>query len=201
MSPFDALVALLALTLGCALTALVMRRRGPGPAEPRPVARILFPFVGAQLSERALQAALRLARAENAIVVPAYLVSVPLPLALGASFPRTCDEAFAVFEAVEQRAARAGVPVDSRIARGRNVRHALRELLAEVPAQRVVVAAATAGGRDGFSVDDVAWLLRNAPHEVVVLRPDPRPDGAPAAGSAAPAPTRRAVAPPERLAV
>ena len=26
---------------------------------------------------------------------------------------------------------------------------------------RVVVAAASNGGRDGFSVDDVAWLLRN----------------------------------------
>jgi hypothetical protein len=48
--------------------------------------------------------------------------------------------------------------------------------MAEVPAQRVVVAAAANGRRDGFSGDDVAWLLRNAPHEVVVLRPD-RPPG------------------------
>ena len=66
-----------------------------------------------------------------------------------------------------------GVPVDSRIARGRNVRHALRQLIADVPAQRIVVAAADNGRHDGFSVDDIAWLLRNAPHEVVVLRPDP----------------------------
>ena len=35
------------------------------------------------------------------------------------------------------------------------------------------MAAASNGGRDGFSVDDVAWLLRNAPGEVLVLRPDP----------------------------
>ena len=43
----------------------------------------------------------------------------------------------------------------------------------EVPAQRIVAAAAGDGKRDGFSVDDIAWLLRNAPREVVVLRPDP----------------------------
>ena len=56
--------------------------------------------------------------------------------------------------------------------RGRNVRHALRELVAEVPAaRRIVVAASTNGGHDGFSIDDVAWLLRNAPGEVLVVRP------------------------------
>jgi nucleotide-binding universal stress UspA family protein len=175
MSALDVILPLATLVLGGAGAALLLRRRGPRVEPPRSGARILFPFVGAELSERALQAALRLARAENATVVPAYLVSVPLPLELDAPFPRTCDDAFAVFEAVEQRAARAGVHVDSRIARGRNVRHALRQLMAEVPAQRVVVAAAANGRRDGFSVDDVAWLLRNAPHEVVVLRPDQPP--------------------------
>ena len=73
-----------------------------------------------------------------------------------------------MFEAIEQRAAKVGVPVDGRIARGRNVRHALRTLIAEVPnATRMVVAG------DGFSVDDIAWLLRNAPGEVLVVRPDP----------------------------
>jgi nucleotide-binding universal stress UspA family protein len=148
-------------------------RRTPEPAPPS-TARILFPSVGAELSERALQAALRLARAERATVVPVFVVSIPLPLALDAPFGRTCVAAFSVFEAIEQRAARAGVPVDSRIARWRNVRHALRAALADVPAQRIVAAAAN-GKHDGFSVDDIAWLLRNAPHEVVVLRPDPEP--------------------------
>ena len=61
-----------------------------------------------------------------------------------------------------------------RIVRGRNVRHALRLLMAEVPsATRIGVAAASGDRHDGFGVDDIAWLLRNAPHEVVVLRPDP----------------------------
>ena len=47
--------------------------------------------------------------------------------------------------------------------------------MAEVPgATRIVVAASTNGGHDGFGVDDVAWLLRNAGGEVLVVRPDPR---------------------------
>jgi nucleotide-binding universal stress UspA family protein len=170
----DVLIPLVALAGGATIASIAVRRRGGAPEEaPRSTARILFPFVGSELSERALEAALRLARVERATVVPAYLASVPLPLSLDAPLPRTCDEAFSVFEAIEQRAARAGIPVDARIARGRNVRHAMRRLMEEVPAQRIVVAAASGPRRDGFSVDDVAWLLRNAPHEVVVLRPDP----------------------------
>ena len=115
------------------------------------------------------------------MVVPGYLATVPQRLPLDVPVGRSCDEAFAVFEAIEQRAAKVGVQVDGRIARGRNVRHALRELIADVPAQRIVVAAADNGRHDGFSVDDIAWLLRNAPHEVVVLRPDPERRGLAAA--------------------
>ena len=179
MSAWDVIMPLVTLLLGAAAAALVLRRRRADDDPPeRP--RILFPFVGAELSDRALQAALRLARAEHAVVVPAYLARVPLPLTLDAPVGRACDEAFAVFEEIERRAVPYGVPVDSRIVRGRNVRHALRELVAEIPsARRIVVAASTNGGHDGFSIDDVAWLLRNAPGEVLVIRP--RPEREPAA--------------------
>jgi nucleotide-binding universal stress UspA family protein len=179
MTLVDILIPVVALVAGAAIAFVLLRRRSDDPPS---TARILFPFVGSELSERALEAALRLARAENATLVPAYLAAVPLPLTLDGPLPRRCDEAFAVFEAIEQRAARAAVPVDARIARGRNARHAMRLLMAEVPARRIVVAAADPGRHDGFSVDDVAWLLRNAPREVVVLRPDP---AAPAVAAAA----------------
>ena len=183
MRVWDFLLPALALLVGAAVTWGVVRRRGG--SEPRPSrTKILFPFVGHELSERALQATLRLAWAEQATVVPAYLATVPMPLPLDVPVGKACEEAFSVFEAIEQRAAKVGVPVDGRIARGRNVRHALRMLMAEVPgATRIVVAAATNGSRDGFSVDDVAWLLRNAPREVVVVRPDP--------GAPQPAPRER----------
>ena len=136
VSEWDLIVPLLALGLGVAVTAAVMRWRRAAAEPARSPAKILFPFVGAELSDRALQATLRLAWAERATVVPAYLATVPLPLALETPVGRACDEAFSVFEAIEQRAARIGVPVDARIARGRNVRHALRQLMAEVPAPR-----------------------------------------------------------------
>ena len=180
MSVWDVAGPLLALAIGATLGHIAWRRRR-SQDEPRAArAKILFPFVGRELSERALQATLRLAWAEQATIVPAYLATVPMQLALDVPVGKSCEEAFEVFEAIEQRAARVGVPVDGRIARGRNVRHALRMLLDEVPgATRIVVAAASNGGRDGFSVDDVAWLLRNAPGEVLVLRPDPHGPAAP----------------------
>jgi hypothetical protein len=179
MSVWDFVLPLAALAVGAALTLIVVRGRRRAATPPASRAKILFPFVGRELSERALQATLRLAWAEQATVVPAYLATVPMPLPLDVPVGKACEEAFSVFEAIEQRAAKVGVPVDGRIARGRNVRHALRELMREVPgATRIVVAAASNGRRDGFSVDDVAWLLRNAPAEVVVLRPDPHTPGA-----------------------
>jgi hypothetical protein len=111
--------------------------------------------------------------------VPGYLATVPQALPLDVPVGRSCDEAFSVFEAIEQRAAKVGVAVDGRIVRGRNVRHALRRLIAEVPsATRIVVPG------DGFSVDDIAWLLRNATTEVIVIRPAAEPrveDAAPVA--------------------
>jgi hypothetical protein len=46
--------------------------------------------------------------------------------------------------------------------------------MGEVPsARRIVIAASSDHAHDGFSVDDIAWLLRNARGEVLVIRPDP----------------------------
>jgi hypothetical protein len=132
--------------------------------------RILFPFVANALSPRALDAALRLAVAERATLVPVFLARVPLDLPLDTPLPRQCSMAVPLLEAIEQRATEAGVPVDSRIERGRNRRHALRHAIAQERFDRIVMAAASTGS-DGFDADDVAWLLKNAPGEIVVLRP------------------------------
>jgi universal stress protein family protein len=164
----EALILLAGLIVGAAVTLLIRRRRGD--ATLRSGRRILFPYVGSQLSISALDAALRIARIEQATLVPAYLAPVPMALPLETPIPRTCDRAFELQEAIEQRAAAAGVPVDGRIGPGRTVRHALRELLEEERYDRIVVAAATAH-TDGLSADDVAWLLEHAPGEVAVLRP------------------------------
>jgi hypothetical protein len=166
----EALILVAGLAVGAGIALLVVRPRlRRGAPEPR-TRRILFPYVGTQLSISALDAALRIARAENATLVPAYLAPVPMAMPLDTPIPRACGRAFEVQEAIEQRAAGAGIPVDGRIGRGRTVRHALRGLLEEERYDRIVVAAATAR-TDGLSAADVAWLLEHAPGEVVVLRP------------------------------
>jgi hypothetical protein len=135
--------------------------------------RILFPFVANALSQRALDAALRLAASEGATLVPVFLARVRLDLPLDTALPRQCAMALPLLEAVEQRATEAGIPVDSRIERGRNRRHALRQAIAKERFDRIVIAAA-ANGTPGFDAEDVAWLLDNAQGEIIVLRPSER---------------------------
>ena len=132
--------------------------------------RILFPFVASALSQRALDAALRLARAEDATLVPVFLARVPLHLPLDSPLPRQSGIAIPLQEAIEHRAAAFGVPVDARIERGRTDRHALRQTDRHERFDRIVVAAA-ADGAHGFDPEDIAWVLENAPGEIVVLRP------------------------------
>jgi nucleotide-binding universal stress UspA family protein len=132
--------------------------------------RILFPFVGRALSRRALDAALRLARADGATLMPVFLLRVPLHLPLDTALPRDCRIGLPLLDTIEQRALALGVPVDSRIERGRTVRHALREAIAHERFDRLVVAAAR-GRNEGLHADDIGWLLEDAPGEVVVLRP------------------------------
>jgi nucleotide-binding universal stress UspA family protein len=170
-----ALLIVLILVLMAALAVLTARHRQLGRRRPVRLPgecprRVLFPFVASALSRRALDAALRLARAEEATLVPAFLASVPLHLPLDAPLPRQSNVAIGLQEAIEQRAAAFGVPVDARIERGRTNRHALRQTIAHERFDRIVIAAAPHGG-DGFDPDDVAWLLDNAPGEIVVLRP------------------------------
>jgi nucleotide-binding universal stress UspA family protein len=142
------------------------------PAEPEAVHHILLPFTGTEISRRAVDAALRLARAEGATLMPAYLAEVPKSLPLDCSIPREAGKAMAMLEAIEQRAVAKGVPVDARIERGRTYRHALARLLGEEEFDRVVVSAG-ATGTQGLSGDDLVWLLERAPAEVMILRPGP----------------------------
>jgi hypothetical protein len=163
------LVALIALAMIAAATTAaalvaVRRRRAPLAAGPR---RILFPFTEHALSQRALDAALRLARAEHATLVPVFLARVPLQLPLDSPLPRQCTSGLPLLETIEQRATAAGVAVDSRVDRGRTLRHAMREAIAHEHFDRLVAAAG-----DGLDSADIAWLLDHAPGEVVIIRAD-----------------------------
>ncbi|HEY0276661.1 MAG TPA: universal stress protein [Solirubrobacterales bacterium] len=142
------------------------------PAEGDAVHNILLPFTGTEISRRAVDAALRLARAEGATLMPAYLAAVPKSLPLDCPIPIEAAKAMAMLEAIEQRAGARGVPVDARIERGRSYRHALARLLSDEEFDRVVVSAGSTGTQ-GLSGEDLVWLLERAPAEVMILRPGP----------------------------
>ncbi|MET0306528.1 MAG: universal stress protein [Solirubrobacterales bacterium] len=163
-----------ALVLGLIGGYLIARSRlrGRRSEQPEAIHQILLPFTGASISRRAVDAALRLARAEEATLMPAYLAAVPKRLPLDCSIPAEAAKAMPMLEAIEQRAAAQGVQVDARIERGRSYRHALERLLGRESFDRVVVPATAEIGA-GFSGDDLVWLLEKAPAEVLILRPDP----------------------------
>jgi len=167
------LVALALVLGGVGGFWLARSRHGrKAPSEPDAVHHILLPFTGTEISRRAVDAALRLSRAEGATLMPAYLAQVPKSLPLECPIPKEAGQAMAMLEAIEQRAAAKGVPVDARIERGRTYRHALARLLSEEDFDRVVVSAG-ATGTQGLSGDDLVWLLERAPAEVMILRPGP----------------------------
>ena len=157
-------------------------KRSGGRREGRP--RLLVPFTAKQLDPTVLDAALRIARAEEALLVPAYLLVVPLEFGLDA--PVHHDElqrAMQILEAVELAARRAGVPVDARIERGRSPIDALQRLWCAETFDRVLVPA-PAPRHPGFSPKDLAWMLTHAPAETLILRP--RPDEPEAASPSSP---------------
>src|SRR5215475_13932194 len=164
----------LALVIGLAAGYLIARsrRRGRRSERPAEVHQILLPFTGTEISRRAVDAALRLARAEGATLMPAYLAEVPKQLPLDCSIPAEAAKAMPILEAIEQRATSQDVPVDSRIERGRSYRHALKRLLEDEEFERVVVPAGADQGA-GLSGEDLVWLLEKAPTEVLILRPGP----------------------------
>jgi nucleotide-binding universal stress UspA family protein len=164
------LALLLGLGGGFALARARLRRHENGDSGA--VRQILLPFTGTEISRRAVDAAMRLARAENATLMPAYLAQVPKSLPLGCAIPNEAARAMSMLEAIEQRASAQGVPVDARIERGRSYRHALARLLERESFDRVVVPA-TATAASGLSGDDLVWLLEKAPAEVLILRPGP----------------------------
>jgi nucleotide-binding universal stress UspA family protein len=164
-----AVVVLSAALVALAAEYLRYRRRRPRSIAPT-TRRILFPFAGSALSLRALEAALRLASAEHATLVPVFLARVSLKLPLETPLPRQCNMAIPLLEAIEQRATAYGVPVDSRIERGRDYRHALQQTIEHESYDRLVVAASP-NGAQGFHTAEIAWLLEHEPREIVILRP------------------------------
>ena len=147
--------------------------RWPGRSHTAGTARrILVAFAGEELDPVVLQAAFRIARAEDATLVAASLVVVPLNYPLDSPLADQVARVLPGLEAIEHEARRAGVPIDTRMERGRSVRDALNQLWSVERFDRVILPA-TANGRGGFDERDLAWVLTHAPSETLVLRPAP----------------------------
>jgi hypothetical protein len=166
--------------LSAILAAALASRSGVRMRRPRPGSRrILVPFTGGTLEPTVLDAAIRLAHAENATLVPAYLLLVPLRYSEDSPLSEEVAVAMPWLEAVEHAAHRAGVPVDARIEKGRAPIHALQRLWTVERFDRIV-APAPVEGRSGFSPKDLIWILTHAPAETLVLRPAPNTSESPA---------------------
>jgi nucleotide-binding universal stress UspA family protein len=142
------------------------RHRNGGPR------RILVPFTRGLLDETVLEAAIRITSAEDATLVPAYLILIPMQFPLDAPMRQDVELGIPLLEAVEHAASKAGVPVDARIESGRTPIHALRRLWEAEHFDRIVVPAPI-GREPGFAPDELLWMLTHAPSETLVLRPDP----------------------------
>lgn len=141
-------------------------RRGPHSK------RVLVPFTRGHLDQTVLDASIRIARAEEATLVAAYLIVTPLEFPLDAPMHQQVVVAMPLLEAAENAALKAGVPVDARIESGRTPIHALQRLWDAERFDRIVVPAPP-GGDPGFAPKDLLWILTHAPSETVILRPQP----------------------------
>ncbi len=151
----------------------LLPRRRRRPEDAPTTRRVLVPFTNGGLEPQVLEAAIRVARAEEAVLVPAYLIVTPLEFALDAPMQQQVAVAMPLLEAVEHASLRAGVAVDARIESGRTPIHALKRLWELEPFDRIVVPAPSGRG-PGFTPKELLWMLTHAPSETVILRPDPR---------------------------
>lgn len=165
MSGLAVVLLVLVVVLAAALVVMLAARRPPRRLPvPNGARRILVPFSGS-LDRTVLDAAIRIARAEDAVLVPAYLLVVPLQYAEDSPLREQVKVAMPLLEAVELAALRAGVPVDARIEKGRTLTHAVKRLWEAESFDRIVAAA------PGFTPKELAWLLTKSPAETVVLKP------------------------------
>src|SRR5262249_2560195 len=119
--------AIAAVALGLVALAGALLRRPRSERRTRG-ARLPLPFSGGALDESVLTAAIRIARAEDAKLVPAYLIVIPMELTDDSPMQTQVEAAIPLLEAVEHAALRAGVPVDARVESGRTPIHALQRL-------------------------------------------------------------------------
>ena len=131
-----------------------------------------LPFTGEAVSRRSFEAAVRLAKAEDAIIMPAFLAQVPMNLPLETPLPVERSRGMPLLEAIEQRASSQGVPVD--FLSGAGAPRATRWQTDRARALRSDIVSADEDPRVGLSYEDLRWMLDRVPAEIMILRPAPK---------------------------
>ncbi|MFY9578275.1 MAG: hypothetical protein WAQ33_03030 [Gaiellaceae bacterium] len=158
-------VALLATLVGREVRHRLLGRRRDGSR------RLLVPFTSGELDPTVLAAAIRIAHAEDATLVPAYLMVMPWELTESSPMQQDVAVAMPLLEAVEHAALRKGVRVDARVETGRSPTHALGKLWDAERFDRTLVPAPIGRG-PGFRPKDLTWILGHAQMETLILRPE-----------------------------
>ena len=147
--------------------------RGGAPSGPRRSTRSCCPSPAPRSPAAPLDAALRLARAEDATLMPAYLAAGAEEPAAGVRDPERGGEgdADAGGDRTARHRARAcrSTPGSSAAAPTATRSRACSSARASTASSSRRPRPAAAG----FSGDDLVWLLEKAPAEVLILRPGP----------------------------
>ena len=131
-----------------------------------------MPFTGGTLDRRFSTLAIRLAQAEDATLVPAYLLLVPLATQTPLILLAAAVAKLFLYDLVElnlMARAVAFIAVGLLLLAGGIV---YQRLWDEEHFDRILTPAPNGRG-GGFTSKDVTWILAHAPAETIVLKPSP----------------------------
>jgi nucleotide-binding universal stress UspA family protein len=133
--------------------------------------RIIVPTTGTTYSEKAVELACRLGRAQKAEIIVAYVIEVPFTLSLNASMGKTEAIAKEVVDRARDIVKHHNMHVIARIERARKVGEGLIRLAREMEADLIVIGIKPLRGiTEKIMGRTSETLLRHAPCEVIIDR-------------------------------
>ncbi len=134
--------------------------------------RILVGTRGGQLSQRLLNLACGLAKAQNAALTAIYVVELPMTLPLDAAVPEEMRRAEQVLAEAEEVAQQHNVEIKKQIAKARKAGRAIVDAANTAPTQLIILGL---GERPNFEDrifgSTADFVVRHAPCDVILERP------------------------------
>lgn len=147
------------------------RRPLPAPIAPKG-GRILLPFTGERVPERALEVAADLARFREATLVLFYVAIVPVTLNIEAELTREVERGFSALEEAERMVKKVDVHTEIRLERERTARRGIIEMLKREPFDSVVIEMEPAGPglKLEKQIEDITYLFQRIKQEIIIVR-------------------------------